>query len=401
MSDLATVASAARRRAHHPPRPSPVSRRARVGQARRRSLACRAVALVGLTVLSGCFEAWAPSGSFGCSRDGTCPRGLECDRPFGAPAVCCDRGRGQCPTLPAPDGTCANGSPGALFFVDRDGDGFASVNEPLRRCARPVGAVLADAGPDCDDSRAEVNADTPEACNGRDDNCNGAIDEGLTPRQFFGLDEDGDGYPLHDAGIEACMAPAGTVPLTAPHDCQPLDPSKHPGAGELCNDFDDDCDGSKLAASYLDTQLASEPVRLPCVAPRSGVCAAGVLTCDQGRRAVCTSIVAPSWERCDGVDTDCDGSADDAPGCGGPPRLTDQPDFSYGGGLFAANATLTTACQKGRVTTPGIVQGARLSGSRSPMGDTFLLWWVEAPPGKAWDLSKRDARLRLKWTATG
>jgi hypothetical protein len=354
-----------------------------------------------LFTLPACFEPWSPSGQFACAKDGTCPGSFECDTPFVGTAVCCDKNRGGCPTLLGAGGTCSGGSTGVLFFRDRDGDGFGNPNEPVRRCARPAGYALPDAGADCDDSRGDVSPRTPEVCNGVDDNCDGVIDEGLQPRQFFGRDEDGDGYPQYDAGVEACQAPPGTLPLTAPHDCQPLDPAKHPDAGELCNDFDDDCDLQKDAPRFLDTQLVSEPVRLPCTANARGACATGVITCDRGVRPVCTSIVSPSWERCDGIDTDCDGDDDNQPGCGGPQRLLGQSGFTYGGGVFPVNSTLTTSCQKTRVATPGTITGSVLSGSRPVSAESYLLWWVEAPVGQEWDLSARDLRLRLRWTASG
>jgi hypothetical protein len=350
-------------------------------------------------VTCACFQATSTPGQFACARDGTCPGVFSCDAPFVGTPVCCDITRGGCPTLLSSDGTCANGSTGVVFFRDRDGDGFGNPNEPLRRCAQPQGHALPDAGADCDDSRADVNPSTEEACNGVDDNCDGTIDEGLLPRQFFGRDEDGDGVPQFDAGLEACMAPVGTLPIAnAQHDCQPLDPAKRPDAGELCNDFDDDCDGSKEANRYLDT----DAVRLPCTANAQGACATGVITCDRGVRPVCTSVVAPSHERCDGIDTDCDGRLDNQPGCGGPQRLTGQPNFTYGGGTFAFNSTLTTACQRSRVATAGTNVLGRLTGTR-PAGaaETYLLWWVEAPPGQPWDLSAKDLRLRLRWTASG
>ncbi|MDX2013289.1 MAG: putative metal-binding motif-containing protein [Myxococcaceae bacterium] len=364
----------------------------------------RAGWLLGLVLLAlpACFEAWSPSGQFACARDGTCPGSFECDTPFTGTAVCCDRTRGGCPTLLASDGTCRGGSSGVIFFRDRDGDGYGNPNEPVRRCAQPLGFALADAGADCDDSRADVNPRTPETCNGVDDNCDGDIDESLMPRQFFGRDEDGDGYPQHDAGVYACMAPPGTLPIADHlHDCEWLDPAKHPDAGELCNDFDDDCDLRKDASRYLDTQLTSDPVRLPCTANANGICATGVITCDRGVRPVCTSIVSPSWERCDGIDTDCDGNDDNQPGCGGPLRLTGQSSFTYGGGVFPVNSTITTTCQKSRVATPGTNTGGRLSGSRPVSAESYLLWWVEAPVGQEWDLSARDLRLRLRWNASG
>lgn len=65
----------------------------------------------------------------------------------------------------------------------------------------------------------------PEICNGRDDDCNGEIDENLT------FDIDGDGF----TSTSSCL---GTM-----NDCNDLDPNIHPNATDICNLIDDDCDG--------------------------------------------------------------------------------------------------------------------------------------------------------------
>ena len=88
--------------------------------------------------------------------------------------------------------------------TDADGDGFTLAN-------------------DCDDHDPAIHPGAAEICNGKDDNCDGKIDEGF--------DADGDGTP-------SC-ALAGK-----PADCDDKDPAVHPGAAEICNGKDDDCDGS-------------------------------------------------------------------------------------------------------------------------------------------------------------
>ncbi len=92
---------------------------------------------------------------------------------------------------------------------DRDGDGFFA-------CAH--GATPAD----CDDTSASVYPGAKETCNGKDDDCNGTIDDGF--------DQDGDGFVSCAVG-------------TTPADCDDHDPNVHPGAPEACNGKDDDCNG--------------------------------------------------------------------------------------------------------------------------------------------------------------
>jgi hypothetical protein len=83
-------------------------------------------------------------------------------------------------------------------------------------------------GPDCDQ---------PEICDGLDQDCDGEIDEGVVPEWF--LDEDGDGYGAGEP-VEACQAPERHAALGG--DCQDADASVHPGAAELCDGVDQDCD---------------------------------------------------------------------------------------------------------------------------------------------------------------
>ena len=357
--------------------------------------------VLALSSTMACFQPSAPTKLFACNDDGTCPSRYTCDQAFDGPAVCCIPGALACPTLRNPDTSCGQGGNGQTYLRDRDGDGFGNGSEPDFRCARPIGFAPAGAREDCDDSNFDVKPTTVERCNGIDDNCSREIDEGLA-REFFVRDEDGDGYPLLDGGVLACMPPPGTVrALGALDDCAPFSPSQHPDAGERCNDIDDDCDGSKLASRYLDTQLVSEPVRFPCLVPNArGVCVDGVLTCPTGAQPVCTALRGPSAEVCDGIDTDCDGALDNQPGCGGPPSLVGQPNLRYGGGVVPGGTGLFDRCQKNRISAAGTNAGGRLTGTRSN-ADVSLVWWVEATSDAGWDLSAENLRLRLAWNASG
>lgn len=360
----------------------------------------RALSIVAAVAVFGCLEATPPTKLFACASDGTCPSRYVCDQAFGGPRVCCQPGTLRCPTLRNPDRSCDVGVPTA-FDRDRDGDGFGNPRETDLRCARPEGFAPSGAPADCDDTRSEVNPMTREACNGLDDNCDGTIDEGLSPREEFVRDEDGDGFPEIDGGVLACMAPPGTLRRAgAQHDCAPFEPARFPDAGERCNDIDDDCDGSKVASHYVDTQLVSEPVRFPCVVPNAnGICVDGVLTCPTGERPVCTALRQPAVEVCDGIDTDCDGALDNQPGCGGPVSLINQTNLRYGGGMVPGGTGLFDRCQKNRVTLAGTNVSGRLTGSRN--GDVLLVWWAEATSDAGWDLSAENLRLRLSWSATG
>jgi len=109
--------------------------------------------------------------------------------------------------------------------LDQDGDGFTKLTN------------------DCDDTDPNVHPDAVEVCyNGKDDNCNGVEDEeGGTSGRVWYIDLDGDGYGSDQYTLEACTQPDGFASLK--WDCQEDNPEIHPGAEEVCDEVDNDCDG--------------------------------------------------------------------------------------------------------------------------------------------------------------
>jgi hypothetical protein len=95
---------------------------------------------------------------------------------------------------------------------------------------------------DCNDADAAVNPAATEVCNGIDDNCDGNNDEGLTFTTYY-ADADGDTYGDAGSTVSTCDgAPEGYVSDAT--DCNDADGAVNPGATEVCNGIDDNCDGN-------------------------------------------------------------------------------------------------------------------------------------------------------------
>lgn len=135
---------------------------------------------------------------------------------------------------------------------DADGDGISN-------CAG-----------DCDDLNPAVKPGAVELCDGRDNNCNGTVDEGV----------DGDGD-----GVSSCF------------DCDDANGGIYPGSFEACDSVDNDCDGQVDDVNDADGD-------------GFGLCD----DCNDGDPNVNPS--APEQEG-DGVDNDCDGEVDESSSSGG------------------------------------------------------------------------------------
>ena len=123
------------------------------------------------------------------------------------------------------------------YYADLDLDGYGA-GAATNACAQPIGFVTTNT--DCDDNNASANPAATEICNEVDDNCDGQIDEGV--QNTYYEDMDGDGYgSMSFWSIQACSAPFGFVSTN--NDCADNNPAINPGAAEVCNTIDDNCDG--------------------------------------------------------------------------------------------------------------------------------------------------------------
>ncbi len=186
------------------------------------------------------------------------------------------------------------------FYVDSDGDGYGVDNWTQIFCAGEAPEGFAAVAGDCDNYREEVYPNAVELCNRRDDNCDGEVDEGALEVTLY-PDADGDGYYSIEEYLSGDTV-LGCVPYEGyaaeQGDCEPFIAEINPGATEVCDDaYDENCDGQ-----------VDERLRPTCGV---GWCARESRSCSPED---CTPG-EPRVEMCNSFDDDCDGEIDNGDLC--------------------------------------------------------------------------------------
>jgi hypothetical protein len=207
---------------------------------------------------------------------------------------------------------------GAAWYQDLDGDGWGNPDACVVACEQPDDAVALELASDCDDEDAAVHPEAEERCNGLDDDCDGGVDEDPADPPSWYLDEDGDGYGSGQGVQQACEQPDGHSAQGG--DCDEGDPAINPGAEEVCNTLDDDCDGSidedgaPIPTWYADADgdgYGDPATAVVMCEDRSDMVLNGE-DCDDGD----SSIHPGASDPCNGVDDDCDGADEGCEDCG-------------------------------------------------------------------------------------
>lgn len=164
---------------------------------------------------------------------------------------------------------------------------------------------------DCDDYDAGVHPGLYEACDGVDQDCDGEVDEG-DPAVVWCEDADFDGWGDEGTCAHTCGPGPGLVAMDPEdaEDCDAGDPAVNPGAEEVCDLEDNDCD--EATDEYVkvqswrdgdeDTWGVYTEGRSDCVVPDGYATRFG--DCDDGNPAVNPDAEDPPG---DDKDTNCDG----------------------------------------------------------------------------------------------
>ncbi len=190
-----------------------------------------------------------------------------------------------------------------LWYLDYDGDGYGDPNFPSTDCNPGNGYVSNDN--DCNDLNATAYPDAAEVCDGIDNDCDGDVDGNLA--SVFYQDADGDGYGDPNNPATVCDSSNGLVENS--DDCNDTEATAYPGAEEICDDIDNNCDGTTdeglVITWYLDVDedTFGDPLyqTQSCVRPIGYTDNAD--DCDDASASVSPFAV----EICDTIDNNCDG----------------------------------------------------------------------------------------------
>ncbi len=279
---------------------------------------CQGVCQAGLltckdSMCGACSGAITPVAEIACDKlDNDCDG--ETDEGFGVGEPC-GPGIGRAGECKPGATTCADG---ALKCIGGQGPTEERCNGKDDDCDGVIDNLPGSCGPSRGECRAgkwrclgsvaycdQTDSPVPEACDGKDNDCNGVVDDNP-------FDPDlgtscGTSVGSCKPGILRCV---GGV-KSCENGVQP--------ERERCNGLDDDCDGK--VDNGINPPGPCPAPGLPRGAPILGECEPGQNVCTPngagGAAFRCLGGVGPATEVCDGKDNDCDGVLDNGATCPG------------------------------------------------------------------------------------
>jgi hypothetical protein len=232
-----------------------------------------------------------------------------------------------------------------VWYADADGDGFGDLASSRHACSMPSGHI--EDGSDCNDAESTAYPGAAESCDGLDNDCDGTTDEDdATDASVWFADADGDGHGDPDTTHTACGPPTGHVANSS--DCDDSESSTFPGAYEICDAHDNDCDGLTDEDDALDTSTwyadadgdgygDPETSLTACGAPAGHV--ADATDCDDAE-----STTHPGAdERCDSIDNNCNAAVDEGEVVDAPTWYIDHDGDGHGSDAYTAVSCDTPA----------------------------------------------------------
>ncbi|MCE9576021.1 MAG: hypothetical protein K8W52_22910 [Deltaproteobacteria bacterium] len=206
-----------------------------------------------------------------------------------------------------------------------------------------------------------ATAGTPaaEICNGKDDNCNGLVDDGINCQGCVAIcsnaahcdtcnniDEDCDGK------IDEDFAPVACGPATG--ECDPGTTTCVNGvtgcsggvgpATEVCDNKDNDCDtivDGMTSPCYPPATAGCNTTTGVCL----GICKFGTSTCTAGVNGTCSGAITPVTEiACNGLDDNCNGVVDEGSGTEQCNGKDDDCDGKIDEGVATTDPDIGAAC---------------------------------------------------------